>query len=102
MTGASDGSLPPLSMTDAMDLVRYAVSTEAAAAKEGTQAASHEHTALVRNLARRIQNEATSGAVGKYTPADVALLRELVAKSGSGGSAARITAAVEARVPPGG
>jgi hypothetical protein len=86
-------------MTDAMDLVRYAVSTEAAAARDGTQAESREHTALVRNLARRIQNEATSGVAGQYTSSDVALLRELVVKFGPGGSASRITAAIEARVP---
>jgi DNA-binding GntR family transcriptional regulator len=102
MTGTSGGSELPLTMTDSMDLVRYAVSLEAAAARDGTQAASQDHTAQVRNLARRIQNEATSGIVGKYTVADIALVRELVAKAGPGGSASRIAAAVEARVPPAG
>jgi hypothetical protein len=99
MPGTGDGSQHPIGMTDAMDLVRYAVSTEAAAARDGTQAETRDHTALVRNLARRIQNEATSGVVGKYTSSDVALLRELVLKAGPGGSAARIAAAIEARVP---
>lgn len=83
----------PLSMNDAMTLVRYAVSVEAASAHE---AETHEHTAAIRKLARRIQNEATTGASGTYTTADVALVEELSAQLGP--SAARIVAALRARV----
>ena len=102
MTAPNGESALTLTMTDAMDLVRYAVAQEAAATRDGTLVAVQAHTALVRNLARRIQNEVTSGVAGKYTAADVALLRELAIKHGAGGSAERMAAALAARMPAAG
>jgi hypothetical protein len=92
MTANDPGSPPALTMTDAMTLVRYAVSLEAASAHE---AETHEHTAGIRKLARRIQNEATTGAAGAYTAADVALVESLVEPLGAAGD--RIAAALRAR-----
>ena len=83
----------PLSMNDAMTLVRYAVSLESASAEE---ARTHEHTAAIRQLARRIQNEATTGAGGTYTAADIALVESVAGALGEAGP--RIAAALRARV----
>lgn len=83
----------PLSMHDAMTLIRYAVSVEAASAHE---AETHEHTAAIRKLARRIQNEATTGASGAYTAHDVAMVEALGAQLGP--SAERLITALRARV----
>jgi hypothetical protein len=87
------GAPAPLSMNDAMALVRYAVSLEAASERE---AQTHEHTAGIRQLARRIQNEATTGAAGRYTAADVALVEALAQPLGA--VAERIVAALHTRV----
>ncbi|MHB1863096.1 MAG: hypothetical protein ACYCVL_09005 [Gemmatimonadaceae bacterium] len=87
------GTRLPLSMNDAMTLVRYAVSMEAASAHE---AETRENTAAIRKLARRIQNEATTGASGAYTAHDVAMIEALTAQLGP--SAERIAAALRTRV----
>ena len=86
------GHAAPLSMNDAMALVRYSKGLEAASAEE---AKTHEHTGPIRELARRIQNEATTGVPGKYTAADVALVEGLVGALGAVGE--RIAAALRAR-----
>ncbi len=91
-TGQSETPASVLSMNDAMTLVRYSVGLESASAEE---AKTHEHTAAIRQLARRIQNEATTGAAGRYTAADVALVEALAAPLGEAG--ARIAAALRAR-----
>jgi hypothetical protein len=96
MSAADAGSAPGLTMTDAMDLVRYAQGLEGTAAHEG-QADSHAHTVAIRNLARRIQNEATTGVRGAYTAADVMLVSEAAAVLGA--TADRIAAALSARLP---
>ncbi|MDE3053598.1 MAG: hypothetical protein KGL38_10890 [Gemmatimonadota bacterium] len=90
---AGRGAPAPLSMNDAMALVRYAVTLESASERE---AQTHEHTAGIRQLARRIQNEATTGVPGKYTAADVALLDGLVEPMGA--IAQRIAGALRTRV----
>lgn len=93
MTTGQSGTPPsPLSMNDAMTLVRYAVRLEGASAEE---ARTHEHTAAIRQLARRIQNEATTGAAGRYTAADVSLVESLAEPLGEAG--ARIAATLRAR-----
>ncbi|HVA58463.1 MAG: hypothetical protein WBQ26_15055 [Gemmatimonadaceae bacterium] len=90
---ADEGALPlQLSMNDAMALVRHAVSLESASTHE---AQTHEHTAGIRHLARRIQNEATTGAHGKYTAADVALVESLLPVLGAAGD--RIAKALRSR-----
>lgn len=81
-----------LTMNDAISLVRYAASLEGASAHE---AETHEHTAGIRKLARRIQNEATSGTAGSYTVADVALVEGLAQPLGI--TADRIAAALRER-----
>ncbi len=81
-----------LSMNDAMILVRYAVSLESASADE---ARTHARTGPVRQLARRIQNEATTGAPGRYTADDVALVESLAGALGDAGP--RIAAALRTR-----
>ena len=84
MTSPPTGTPPaPLSMNDAMTLVRYAVGLEGASEHE---AKTHEHTAAIRQLARRIQNEATTGTAGKYTAADVALVEALAGSLGAAGT----------------
>jgi len=93
MTTNPAGTPARLSMNDAMTLVRYAVSLEGASEHE---AKTHEHTAAIRQLARRIQNEATTGAAGTYTAADAALVESLAEPLGAAGS--RIAAALRARV----
>lgn len=90
---AAGGTPAPLSMNDAMVLVRYAVSLESASERE---AQTHEHTAGIRQLARRIQNEATTGVPGKYTAADVALVEGLTEPMGA--AAQRLAAALRTRV----
>lgn len=92
MTANDPGPLPSLGMSDAMTLVRYAVTLEGASEHE---AQTHEHTAGIRKLARRIQNEATTGAAGAYTAADVALIEALAQPLGAAGD--RIAAALRAR-----
>ena len=93
MTADDAGPMPPMSMNDAMALVRYAVTLEGASAHE---AQTHEHTGPIRKLARRIQNEATTGAPGTYTDQDVALVVALGQPLGA--TADRIAAALRARV----
>lgn len=93
MSADEGGSPLHLSMNDAMALVRYAVGLEGASEQE---ARTHEHTAGIRHLARRIQNEATTGAHGKYTAADVALVESLAPSLGAAGD--RIAAALRSRV----
>jgi hypothetical protein len=91
---ASEGATPlHLSMNDAMALVRYAVGLEGASEHE---ARTHEHTAGIRRLARRIQNEATTGAHGTYSAADVALVESLAPSLGAAGD--RIVSALRSRV----
>ncbi len=93
MPAEDTGHAAALSMNDAMALVRYAQGLESASPQE---AQTHEHTGPIRQLARRIQNEATTGAPGKYTPADVALVEGLVGPLGP--VAERILSALRARV----
>ncbi len=91
---ADEGGTPiHLSMNDAMALVRHAVGLEGASAHE---ARTHEHTGAIRQLARRIQNEATTGTHGTYTAADVALVESLAPALGAAGD--RIAAALRSRV----
>ncbi|HEY5219056.1 MAG TPA: hypothetical protein VIJ16_04565 [Gemmatimonadaceae bacterium] len=86
------GNASPLSMNDSIALVRCAVTLESASARESE---THEHTAVIRNLARRIQNEATTGVAGKYTTADVALVDSMLQSLGAAGD--RIAAALRVR-----
>jgi hypothetical protein len=92
MTANESGTPAHLSMNDAITLVRYAASLESASEEE---ARTHEHTAGLRALARRIQNEATTGSHGAYTAADVALVDSVAPALGEAG--ARIAAALRSR-----
>ena len=92
-TNPAGSPASPFSMSDAMTLVRYAVGLEQASEEE---ARTHAHTAAIRQLARRMQNEATTGAPGTYTAADIALVDALAAALGEAGP--RIAAALRARV----
>ena len=92
--GRGSAAPAPLSMNDAMALVRYAVQLEQASERE---AQTHEHTAGIRQLARRIQNEATTGTPGTYGAADVALVEGLTQPLGQ--VATRLAAALRTRVP---